>query len=369
MTKARYIMIGGFLGAGKTTTVLEFAKSLTEQGLSVGLITNDQSYGLVDTKILSSHGFPVEEITGGCFCCKFNSLIDAAKNLSLEDRPDVFLAEPVGSCTDLRATVSLPLQQIYGDDYRIAPLSVLVDPVRALRILGLEEGPKFSSKVLYVYKKQLEEAENIVINKADLISEQQLESLKAGLAKHYPQAQLQVISAREGTGLNGLFTSLLTTESEAGAAPDIDYDMYAEGEALLGWFNARIELSAEDEFDGNEFLKAYALALREDLLQHQFEIAHLKMTLTPIGLGGEIAALNLVRNDAQAELSHSLMDSLEEAELLINLRAEGDPETVFASVRTALSGLVERFHYDFEWGHHEHFRPARPVPTHRVSGL
>ncbi len=51
---ARYIMIGGFLGAGKTTAVGQFAKRLTAQGLRVGLITNDQGRNLVDTAMLRS---------------------------------------------------------------------------------------------------------------------------------------------------------------------------------------------------------------------------------------------------------------------------------------------------------------------------
>src|SRR5947209_20288212 len=70
MSKPRYMMIGGFLGAGKTTAILKLAEHLSAKGLQVGLITNDQSVGLVDTALLASHGFAVEEITGGCFCCR-----------------------------------------------------------------------------------------------------------------------------------------------------------------------------------------------------------------------------------------------------------------------------------------------------------
>src|SRR5437667_1917325 len=141
--KSRYIMIGGFLGAGKTTSVARLAQHLTGQGLRVGLITNDQGSQLVDTAMLRSRGFATEEIAGGCFCCRFNSLVDAANKLTVATRPDVFIAEPVGSCTDLVATVTYPLRRIYGDNFFIAPLSVLVDPIRALRIFGLEEGGKF----------------------------------------------------------------------------------------------------------------------------------------------------------------------------------------------------------------------------------
>src|SRR5207253_4535754 len=181
-SRARYIMIGGFLGAGETTSVARLAQQLTGQGLRVGLITNDQGSELVDTAMLRSRGFATEEIPGGCFCCRFNSLVEAAERLTTATRPDVFIAEPVGSCTDLVATVTYPLRRIYSDDFAIAPLSVLVDPIRALRIFGLESGSKFSEKVLYIYRKQLEEAELIVINKIDLLDSARLQSLHDALA-------------------------------------------------------------------------------------------------------------------------------------------------------------------------------------------
>src|SRR5437879_1387696 len=188
MDRARYLMIGGFLGAGKTTAILQLARRLTSRGLRVGLITNDQSIGLVDTAVLENGEFQVEEITGGCFCCRFNSLVEASDRLSQSTRPDVFIAEPVGSCTDLIAAVSFPLRKIYGEEYCVAPLSVLVDSIRAERILGLQEGNGFSPKVRYVYGKQLEEAEIIVINKCDLLGLERQDRLETALRRAYPQA-------------------------------------------------------------------------------------------------------------------------------------------------------------------------------------
>ncbi len=55
---ADYIMVGGFLGAGKTTAMLRLAEHLTAAGRRVGLITNDQSHGLVDTSIVTAKGYP-----------------------------------------------------------------------------------------------------------------------------------------------------------------------------------------------------------------------------------------------------------------------------------------------------------------------
>ena len=183
MLKVQYIMVGGFLGAGKTTAILQLARRWKAEGLRVGLITNDQSIGLVDTAMLRSEGFATEEITGGCFCCRFNSLREAADKLTEDVQPEVFLAEPVGSCTDLRATVSYPLRRMYGDEFRIAPLSVVLDPLRARQVLGLESGKVFSRKVLYIFEKQMEEADILVINKCDLVSLPQQEELQATLEK------------------------------------------------------------------------------------------------------------------------------------------------------------------------------------------
>ena len=370
MSKARYIMVGGFLGAGKTTAILKAAEHLRSHGLRVGLITNDQSYGLVDTAMLSSHGFAVEEITGGCFCCKFNSLVEASEKLSAEATPDTFIAEPVGSCTDLKATVDYPLRRMYGADYQVAPLSVLVDPVRAMRILGLEAGRSFSPKVVYIYRKQLEEAEIIVVNKADLLPPEKLHALKDALAAQFPQARVHAMSARSGDGLEAWVGQITAEAPRLAGAMDVNYDTYADGEALLGWLNATVLLeSSGDAFDGNQLLTDLACRIQLALRGKGAEIAHLKMTLTPDEDGGDIAVANLVRDDGKPELSHTLREPLESGQLILNLRAEGDPELLKVlampavdAAATAAGGVRATVE------HVEHFRPGRPNPTHRLAG-
>ena len=369
MAEPRYILVGGFLGAGKTTAILRLAQQLRGQGLRVGLITNDQSYGLVDTAMLTSHGFAVEEISGGCFCCKFNSLVEASQKLSEESRPDVFIAEPVGSCTDLKATVDYPLRRIYGDDYAVAPLSVLVDPVRAMRILGLEIGKSFSQKVVYIYGKQLEEAEIIVVNKADLLAADRLDLLVAALKARFPQAEVQVISARAGTGLDDWLERITATAPRTRGAMAVDYEKYADGEALLGWLNAAIDVSAADAFDGNELLRELGRRVQDALGEQGIEVAHLKMTLTPAEDGNDLAVANVVRGDAKLELSHALHDPLAAGALILNLRAEGDPERLREAVLAAVAGGGGIAKLQFSIQHLECFRPGRPTPVHRLAGV
>lgn len=359
-------MIGGFLGAGKTTAVSKLARHLADQGLRVGLITNDQGSQLVDTAMLESAGFPVEEISGGCFCCRFNSLVDAAKKLSADTRPDVFIAEPVGSCTDLVATVSYPLRRIYGDDFAIAPLSVLVDPIRAQRVLGLVEGGKFSEKVTYIYRKQLEEADLIVINKREMLPAPELERLRAALAEAFPGREILEASARNGEGLRNWFETIARGEQSSRPSMAVDYELYAEGEALLGWLNATVELRGAEPFDGNAALQRFAETMQKRLAEQGAQIAHLKMTLDPDAGIGDLAVINLVRNDYVPELSQELEDSLETGQLIINVRAEASPEVLKSAVDEALassfpSGDGVRAVLD----HVEYFRPGKPQPTHR----
>ena len=369
--RAKYIMVGGFLGAGKTTAILSAARRLRDRGLRVGLITNDQSYGLVDTAMLSSQGFDVQEITGGCFCCKFNSLVEASDRLSAGAEPDVFIAEPVGSCTDLKATVDYPLRRIYGDDYQVAPLSVLVDPVRAMRILGLEPGRNFSPKVVYIYRKQLEEAEVIVVNKADLLPPDRLDALRAALAREFPDAHVHTMSARTGEGVDAWVERVTSESPRLTGAMDVDYDTYAEGEALLGWLNATASLtSAGAGFDGNALLLDLARSIQDSLREQGVEVAHLKMTLTPDEDGGDIAVANVVRGDGRPDMSHTLRDPLESGQLIVNLRAEGDPDLLRRLVTEALASLATHgAAVTASPEHVESFRPGRPTPTHRLAGV
>ena len=362
-----YIMIGGFLGAGKSTSVIRLAEYLRDRGRRVGLITNDQGAGLVDTELVRWRGFAVEEIADGCFCCRFDSLLEAAGNLSKETTPDVFIAEPVGSCTDLVAAVTVPLRQIYGATFRVAPLSVLVDPVRAMQILGVEGEDRFSSTVEYIYLKQLEEAHAIVINKRDLLTPRQLESLTAALAARFPGVRVFTVSARTGEGLDEWFDWLSTNEQPAGEAMELDYNLYAEGESLLGWLNASARVTSQRPFDGKQFMMYIAREIHTNLLDAGFEVAHLKMALNDDAGEREMAVLNLVRNDFQPEIVMSNLNPLQGGQLTINIRAEAPPEWLRKVTLDAIEKRQQTYEsISIELQNLVNFRPSPPNPTHRA---
>ena len=363
MAIPRCILIGGFLGAGKTTAMLRLAQHLAGRNLRVGLITNDQGAGLVDTVRARAAGFAVREITGGCFCCRFDALVGAAEELSGKDAaPDVIVAEPVGSCTDIQATVAYPLRHFHGEMLEMAPLSVVVDAARCARILGLEPGPAFSEKVLYVYRKQLEEAELLVVNKIDQIGGPLRRQLGERLRQTFPEARVLEVSCHTGEGLPAWFAALLTQSLGRRPPMAVDYQTYGQGEALLGWLNATVRLSAAGRFGGNQLVATLAETLRRQLAGKKVEIAHLKMTLRP-DEGPDVAAVNVTRSESAGQMTHKLQGPLTAGELFINLRAEAAPEMLREEVLAALAGLEVTAQVVSLTA----FRPGRPEPTHRMA--
>src|SRR5437763_1883684 len=208
-------MVGGFLGAGKTTTLARLAKFYTDRGQRVGIVTNDQAQDLVDTHNLRGQGLSVEEVAGACFCCKFDDLLSKVEQLKTSGQPHVILAEPVGSCTDLVATVVQPLKDLYGQRFEVAPYAVLFKPSHGLKILKGDKGSGFSPKAAYIFRKQLEEADAIAINRVDELGPEAAAELAGLVAREFPGVPVLRLSARTGQGFEAL-TELLDQQGAFG---------------------------------------------------------------------------------------------------------------------------------------------------------
>jgi G3E family GTPase len=360
---SRYIMLGGFLGAGKTTLILKLADYLQQKGLRVGLITNDQGSGLVDTARARNAGFAVEEISGGCFCCRFSSLKEAAEKLNEATRPDVFLGEPVGSCTDLLSSVSYPLRRMYGDTFNISPLVVVLDPIRAEKVLGIHDGLTFSDKVAYIYKQQILEAGFIFINKMDLISPDRRNVIKREVLSMNPRARVFDGQANLALGVTALFDALLDSQETGTPLLTLDYQAYGEGEACLGWLNATVNYSSDDYRDGNEFLTQLCMNYAHEVSRKACNIAHLKMTLSPGGFMDDIASVSLVDNDTPPMLTSSLSSEFSSATLIVNMRAEADPALLRDALTKVITTVSNEMNCRMTLEHLEAFSPDAPAPT------
>jgi hypothetical protein len=339
VTAPALVLVGGFLGSGKTTLILHAAKLLARRGMRVGAILNDQAGGLVDTQLAVAEHIPAEEVAGGCFCCRFSDLLAAANRLKAL-QPEVIFAEPVGSCIDLAATTLRPLRAYHEGEFRLAPLTVLVDP-------GLQ--PQ-SGDIEYLYRNQLAEADIVCLTKSDLY---------AGAA---PIAADFRLSARTGAGVEAWLAEVLEGGRAVGARLlDVDYRRYADAEAALGWLNldARVDLRRPASpasvagpllEDLSAALEAQGIAVAHLKILDRSEYGHVKVSLVATG------AEPVPDGDLMAEpsLSH---------DLFVNLRALADPAALERIVRQSIAAIPGKV----EIRQAGAFRPAPPQPEHRME--
>ncbi|MCG8450402.1 MAG: cobalamin biosynthesis protein P47K [Pirellulales bacterium] len=364
MHKTRFLMIGGFLGAGKTTAIARLAQYYTDQGLRVGVVTNDQAYGLVDTHTLRSRGFHVGEVPGACFCCKFDELVETVTALGAEQQPDLILTEPVGSCTDLVATVLQPLSHLFGDRYTLSPLTVLCKPEHGRKILGGGSGG-FSPQAAYIFSKQLEEADVVALNKIDRLTAARQAELIELLKERFPSKKVLATSGVTGAGYAELIAALAADAPPRDQGLEIDYDTYASGEAALGWLNAAVHFTSSAQTWPLDTLTVELVSkFRQLAAATNMEPGHVKVLASA---GTATAVANWVASEAPVELSIVSNATVSAADVLVNVRVHGDPEELAELARRSIVAVAQQHGLDYKLSSWQHFRPGRPEPVHRYA--
>lgn len=353
-------LVGGFLGAGKTTAILAAAQRLRGSGRSVGIVANDQGHELVDVSLAVDATFPSGRVEGGCFCCKFDDLVEQVDRLLEEARTDVLFAEAVGSCTDLSATVLNPLRRRHGDRFRLASITVVVDP-RAVHDLLLEPSPRFSENLRYLFRKQIEEADVILLNKAEAYDYRSFVRSEEALAGANGAATILRTSARIGTGISEWLQELMTPQPSGLRVLDLDYERYGAAEAEMAWLNARARLSGEGL--PVTFLETFLRSVTARLDGGE-ACLHLKTFLAgPKGsLWGAVTA-----RAREPQVVHRGDPGIGPWTLFVNLRALVPPEEAARIVRRDLRRSANRARFRVRLETLETFRPAFPVPTYRET--
>lgn len=371
--RVRVVMVSGFLGGGKTTALQTIGERLSDQGYTVGMITNDQASGLVDTSILDRTDGTVVEIPGGCFCCNFDELLQASSSISQQD-VDILLAEPVGSCTDLVATVINPLRSMYADDFAVAPLTVILDPDRVQSYLD-ETSKTLPKEVRYIFRMQVEEADIIVLNKTDTLADDETARLAKKLQDRVGNRPVIPLSAKHKDGIDRWLSAIFTGEetddasdgdeqetAEGRALTDIDYDTYADGEAKLGWVN--LTVSFDGPFETSQFTTELMDRVHQALRADSIEVAHLKFSLEA---AGELCHANLTATDNEPRYANINLGSVTDGRLVFNARAVGNPEEIRTIANDALTATARTLNMEMTIEKEQAFRPDYPEPTHRID--
>ncbi len=202
-------VLSGFLGAGKTTLLNHVLAN--REGLRVAVIVNDMSEVNIDAQLvrggdaaLSRTQETLVEMTNGCICCTLrDDLLQEVSRLAAEGRFDYLLIESTGIGEPLPVAATFTFETETGvslsDVARLDTMVTVVDAHRFLHDLGslddlkarqLALGEEDERTIPDLLIDQVEFANVLVLNKTDLVSDEELGRLLAILRHLNPDAEL-----------------------------------------------------------------------------------------------------------------------------------------------------------------------------------
>jgi G3E family GTPase len=193
----RTLILAGFLGAGKTTVLMELAAFLVRNGKTVVILENEISSAGVDNQLLKSRGFQVRNIFAGCVCCSSAGVLcQDVHTIRQEFAPDWLIVEATGMAFPDAIQESL-LRELGIS----ASILALVDASRWKRVLGAMRQFAVS---------QLKGASMVLVNKIDKVGQEALrettesvEELAPGIPVH-PVCAIQPIPETVWKSLPGM---------------------------------------------------------------------------------------------------------------------------------------------------------------------
>ena len=313
----KFAVFSGFLGSGKTTAMIALTKFCNENRKKTAMISNDLGHGveLADDRLARLSGCDAQAITEQCICYQNENLADRLEEKYAEGC-ELVMSDIPGFGVGALEHVYHGLSEKFPGRFCLAPFTVLVEP---RTVDALREGT--GGDLEYLYNTQLVEADLIVLNKRDLITDAQRQEYENWLLENYPEADCISISARTGEGLDRLADALMAGEASL-KRPDIGYGQAAFVNSMSRISEYYLQYYAVvccDTFDGTEYLKTIAESLRESLKKEGFEVPHLKLLAwEPEGDYGKV---DLIYIDRPVEITRRFERPCTEIAVILNASA------------------------------------------------
>jgi G3E family GTPase len=356
----KLILAGGFLGSGKTTAIVHACQLLMAEGKRVAVITNDQGDQQVDSAYTKSLGIKTQEVSNGCFCCRYDELDAHIQTLEEEHQPEFVFAESVGSCTDLVATITKPLSQFKPTISTV--ISVFAD---ASMVAALIEGRAtfLEESVRYIYKKQLEEADIIVLNKIDLLADGQLMSIGSIINNEYHGKQIVHQNSLQRQDIIDWIALLNRFASKRSrTSVNVDYNVYGEGEAKLAWLDRSLLIDSPLG-NGGFIARQIIRSIFNKIRQQRLTIGHLKFFVETERWSEKIS-LTTASTSADFKIKE---ENIPQLKLLINARIQTEPSTLQTIIENVLHATQLSEGCTIATEKYAAFAPGFPTPRHRMA--
>ena len=344
--KIRFMVVSGFLGAGKTTTMIALGEYMDRNWGKVGIIANDLGANLVDTNLTQTSGCTVEEIASGCICYQMDNTVDKIRRLRDRDGAAFVMSDIPGCGVGALDHVYHRLADDCADWIDLAPFTVIVDPERLRMLLPEQADINLPPELVYLMQLQLEEADLVVLNKIDLLSDAEIERDLAFLHEACPDVPVMAISALEKTGIEELVGFLTTHVSALKNFSVRDDERFAEAETKLTWYNRRMFFKTLDgaKIDCNAVIDDLIEEIRMGLIERKRNVPHLK-TFATAG-AGDFNKCSLIGVDYDVEHTQEFLRDHKKMSMIVNARATCESRPLARLVDDAVDAICERHNLD-----------------------
>ncbi|KXB08229.1 hypothetical protein AKJ58_00555 [candidate division MSBL1 archaeon SCGC-AAA385D11] len=343
LERMKVATIGGFYAVGKTTIITKMGKKLSENGKRIAVVSNDKGAISVDGEVIKKLGFETGEIAGGCVCFYLPLLKHIIDTITQKFVPDVLFLEPVAYF--LPSKLYSDLRKKF-DGVELAPVIILAD---ASRLLDYKER---SEELSYLESRQVKDAEVLVINKVDLVSESQLSAVRKMVQRINPKARLVETSGKMGAGLGEL--SNITLQERHEGAPPVSKAVvkdFAKSVTEMGERGEQYAIGTKkdlSESDVKNFLRDLLRGIAEKVFSAGGEINHIKALL---GNESFFLKASLVRLDQEVDFVGKIkgLSSGSSGRIAINAFGRGLPDDfLYNLIITTLQEVAPKYEIKFD---------------------
>lgn len=348
----KYMIVSGFLGSGKTTTMIAMARCINERLKQQGqdghsaIIANDLgAKNLVDADYTRTADVAINEITGDCICYVTEDLVTQIQRLA-KDGANIVISDIPGAGVGALDHVYLTLNEEYPGEFDLLPLTCLVDPMRLRMLLpgDARRDINLPEEMRFLLNAQLLEADLIVLNKCDLIDEEERDADLDFICRAYPDIPVMAISARTGEGIPELVDYVLSHKANAEPRElGLDSEEFDAAEEKMCWYNRRFFAKERDErnIDFNAVVEDFMEAIRNGLIEAKRNVPHLK--LFAAGEGDDFVKCSIVGVDYDLEFERKLDHDYTAMAIIVNARATCESDTFGEIVEDAMDEIKAKY--------------------------
>ncbi|MBQ6470298.1 MAG: GTPase (G3E family) [Lachnospiraceae bacterium] len=339
----KFMVVSGFLGSGKTTTMMALTNHLNQTGKKAAMISNDLGRkGLADYRYSRAAGVVSEEISGECICFVTEDLVERLRRLCRDDGCEMIMSDIPGFGVGALEHVYCRLREQYPDECELAPFTVITEGA-ALRKLMNKGNPTLPDEMRYLLRSQLLEGDLIVLNKADLYTAEERAEYEMFLRNLCPSVPVMTVSALTGEGIPGLADYLCSHET---AFPERDFGVTEEQfEAAFGKLSMyNCQYYAEvccDDLDANAYLTELAEEIRDRLAEKGYDIPHLKLFAQ--SENGDYCKADLLGVKEEVILTRKMKHRCVDLPVVLNTTSAADPVYLAKTIDESIRDVSGRY--------------------------